>query len=356
MGHNFFLSDGVEVRNKFIHNLAVSTMPAFSLLNTDQTPASFWITNPNNEFVGNHAAGAEEYGFWFDLPAHPTGASSSSHICPVGVKLGTFVHNVAHSNGRYGLRIFSEHTPRTYPCGETHIVPTLDVGLAEDEAFSQNPPIQAVYSDFLSYKNERAGVIADKIGAVGFERITTADNIQAGIEITLPGYAKLGQSYLKDALIVGMSENYGHAENFTQTKGVVTGQRDSFYYEKVHFQDFNKASDLKTSLAAIGTCSHCTVSFDSDGLANTHVFNQISFNNVTYRIKYTSTYRSTILYSVDGSLVPETSGERYLTGSKLHLYGLDKKCTLDLSLDHSAICTKAIRKLLFTQVKPKEIL
>jgi len=28
--------------------LAVSTKRSWSILNTDQTPASFWITNPNN--------------------------------------------------------------------------------------------------------------------------------------------------------------------------------------------------------------------------------------------------------------------------------------------------------------------
>lgn len=50
MGHNFFLQDGVETKNKFTSNLAINTLPSHSLLNTDQTPASFWITNPNNEF------------------------------------------------------------------------------------------------------------------------------------------------------------------------------------------------------------------------------------------------------------------------------------------------------------------
>ncbi len=67
MGHNFFLQDGIEKNNRFINNLAVSTLPSWSLMNTDQTPASFWITNPNNYFEGNHAAGSEMYGFWFDL-------------------------------------------------------------------------------------------------------------------------------------------------------------------------------------------------------------------------------------------------------------------------------------------------
>jgi hypothetical protein len=31
-------------------------------------------------------------------------------------KLENFHNNVAHSNGRYGLRIFHNLVPRTYPC------------------------------------------------------------------------------------------------------------------------------------------------------------------------------------------------------------------------------------------------
>lgn len=106
MGHNFFLQDGIETKNKFKGNLAVNTLPSHSLLNTDQSPASFWITNPNNEFEGNRAAGSYMYGFWFDLPANPTGSSSAKDLCPVGMKLGSFKNNEAHSNGRYGVRIF----------------------------------------------------------------------------------------------------------------------------------------------------------------------------------------------------------------------------------------------------------
>ena len=60
----------------------------------------------NNDFINNHAAGAKRYGFWFDLQKHSIGPSASTNICPVGERLGVFEGNVAHSNGRYGIRIF----------------------------------------------------------------------------------------------------------------------------------------------------------------------------------------------------------------------------------------------------------
>ena len=62
MGHNFFIEDGVEQNNKFLYNLGVSTRRAWNLLNTDQTPGTFWITNPDNVFVGNRTAGSDRYG------------------------------------------------------------------------------------------------------------------------------------------------------------------------------------------------------------------------------------------------------------------------------------------------------
>jgi hypothetical protein len=67
MGHNFFIEDGIEENNEITRNLGINTLRSWSLRNTDQTPGTFWLTNPNNHFVGNHAAGSARYGFWFDL-------------------------------------------------------------------------------------------------------------------------------------------------------------------------------------------------------------------------------------------------------------------------------------------------
>ncbi len=40
------------------------TMESNALLNTDTTPASFWITHPNNTYRHNRAAGSAAYGYW----------------------------------------------------------------------------------------------------------------------------------------------------------------------------------------------------------------------------------------------------------------------------------------------------
>ena len=80
MGHNIFIEDGVETANVIEYNLVVDTRESWSLLVTDQTPASFWLQHPDNTFVGNHAAGSAKYGFHFDMPEHPTGPSADPSI------------------------------------------------------------------------------------------------------------------------------------------------------------------------------------------------------------------------------------------------------------------------------------
>ena len=79
-------------------------------------PASYWITNPDNTYIGNHAAGSDHCNFWYKLDDHPTGASATSEVCPNGEKMGIFTENVAHSATRYGLRVFPIYIPRTIPC------------------------------------------------------------------------------------------------------------------------------------------------------------------------------------------------------------------------------------------------
>jgi len=110
------------------------------MLATDQMPAAFWISNPNNYYINNHVAGSDHCGFWYSLDVHPDGMSETDSICIRGTKLGSFRGNVAHSTWRYGLRIYPELIPRRFPC------------LPND--FDTNPGIEAVFEDFLTYKNQ----------------------------------------------------------------------------------------------------------------------------------------------------------------------------------------------------------
>ena len=82
MGHTIFVEDGAETKNYIAYNVVAGTKPSFSLLNTDQTPGNFWITHPDNIFVGNRAAGSVNYGYWMDYQDTAIGPSFDPNIKP----------------------------------------------------------------------------------------------------------------------------------------------------------------------------------------------------------------------------------------------------------------------------------
>ncbi|KAG2448780.1 hypothetical protein HYH02_006132 [Chlamydomonas schloesseri] len=159
MGHTFFLEDGIETGNIIEGNLGFSTKASPALLNTDTTPATFWITNPNNTYRNNVAAGSDAYGYWVRLLDHPEGPSYTTSVCPKFTPLGRWENNVAHSNMFYGLRVHPEYYPRKEPCNGNR--------------FQQVP---AVFNGLTTYKNGVKGAIATQVGLVVFSNITAADN------------------------------------------------------------------------------------------------------------------------------------------------------------------------------------
>ena len=81
LGHGYFLEDGAETGNLIAGNLGVrtrNTATGEGVLPTDSRAATFWITNPDNTVRGNVAAGSDGFGFWYALPASPTGLSSGA--------------------------------------------------------------------------------------------------------------------------------------------------------------------------------------------------------------------------------------------------------------------------------------
>ena len=176
-GHTIFIEDAIETNNYIYKNLITKTMRSMSLLNTDQTPGNVWLTHPNNIFIDNAAAGSDRYGYWFDLQEHAMGPSADDTICPEYEKVGEFRGNSAHSNGRYGLRLFHNMIPRKYPCK-----PIVYDPANETDPWWQNPPITTIFEDFVGWKNMRNGAIAKKVGDVRFINFKTADNMLAGAE------------------------------------------------------------------------------------------------------------------------------------------------------------------------------
>ena len=173
-GHNFFVQDGIETHNIIRNNLAISSLAVTNMLQTDTSVASFWITNPTNDFYGNRAAGGDFYGIWYEIKPNPDGPSATMDVCPTGNPLGYVTNNIAHSNTRFGLRVF-QLQPRLYPCK-----PVRNDSNAVD-SWADNPSIQSVFSNFTVYKNLEDGVLAEQVGNVVFDNFVIAENYHSGI-------------------------------------------------------------------------------------------------------------------------------------------------------------------------------
>eukprot|EP00961_Rhodomonas_salina_P299142 3938684-Rhodomonas_salina.3 len=153
MGHTLFIEDGVEQFNRVEGNLGIKTMPSMNLLNTDQTPAVFWIVTVRSRLVlsvlmacavlacrqssisksqfivsscvlsvltsfeklltsrpvpqgknyilNNHAVASRRYGLWFrpEISATGTSANTVMEVHPINIPILEFDGNVGHSNG-----------------------------------------------------------------------------------------------------------------------------------------------------------------------------------------------------------------------------------------------------------------
>ncbi len=286
MGHTIFIEDAIETNNLIENNLVVDTRASNSLLNTDQTPACFWITHPNNIFRGNHCAGSARYGFWFDLQVTSTGPSFDPNVCPENSRVGEFSNNVAHSVGRYGLRIFHNMLPREKPCKPYDI------------EGGTNLPITATFTNFLSYKNGRNGAIAERVGGIEFVDFKVADVKLAGAEMSLTDDLPEGYTKISGGLFVGRSENTEADLDNASPRGIIAPRSENFVVENAKFfnYDFNEA-------AGFGDCSHCFHPASTDSGARTYTVRGLQFDDatVTRRIKYQYPQRG-IFYDEDGTL------------------------------------------------------
>jgi hypothetical protein len=133
-GHCYMTEDGGELDNVFTGNLGAGTKPASRLVTageSDNIPSTFWCSNPSNQWIGNVAAGSKDNGFWFELLQQVRGPTAtmplSAGMNPRAMPLGAFRDNVAHSNGKHGVR--------TYPHGFF-------------------PPEEGVFYNIRSFKNK----------------------------------------------------------------------------------------------------------------------------------------------------------------------------------------------------------
>jgi len=300
-GHAFYLETGSETYNEFTGNLVVSVHASAALLLTDQIPACYYITNPNNIFNNNACGGGDGQGFWFMLPDETMGASECQNICPSGIPLGSFDGNSAHSNANNGLRIYPEWIPRTNPCK-----PWVD-WTQESNPFAVNFPIQATLNNFITWKNKIDGIASERSGAILFNNPIVADNIRAGIEVSVGRFTTTQLLLVNNAIIIGQSNNNapGEASDYQQgggARGLVLPRSDFFYATTVIFHNF------PTGTTAVETCSHCEYGPTSDSGGRTNYLQGIYYSGtVTQKLRFNYPYKD-IVFDIDGSFTLSSAG------------------------------------------------
>jgi cell surface hyaluronidase len=120
IGHGVMLEDGSERFNRILSNVMALTRRPASLAAAvtpsdftgqvvqRQSPASYWITNPNNIVNDNIAAGTQGTGLWLLFPRFTVGVSATdprfSAMNPSLEPLGSMRGNICHSS-RTGLDV-----------------------------------------------------------------------------------------------------------------------------------------------------------------------------------------------------------------------------------------------------------
>src|SRR5262252_1122380 len=254
VGHCFFLEDGAEHGNEFVHNLAIQikchtskacmptnlapngeaggsnplapTNPENSftnenratyraasmsgkdtLLPSDNTVAAYWITNPDNVFIDNVAAGSDENGFWWSLPEHPQGKFEGTEISkatwPRRTRMAEFRGNVAHSNFDGFMLDRNINLENVFGlAGPSHIA-------KENPADENSKSVESLLADLTAYKNRNGGVWGRGEMHV-FQNLKAADNAIGFTNSTGSIGADTFTSLVVDSLFVGETDNIGN--------------------------------------------------------------------------------------------------------------------------------------------------
>jgi hypothetical protein len=321
VGHCFFMEDGIEHGNEFVRNLAIQTKchtskpcvptnlaaagerPNFEnrqavrqngqqskdvLLPSDNTVASYWITNPDNTYRDNVAAGSDENGFWMSLPEHPNGAFQDTDISkatwPRNMRIREFKGNVAHSN--YDGFMFDRNIAANNTFGVTgnmHIA-------RENPADTRSKIVETVFEDLTAYKNRNGGFwgrgemrtirnYKSADNAIGY---TQASGLGGGASVADPYTSRV-----LDSLFVGDTENIGNPTTDAEKaygRSLPKPMMPDFpirgyeYYDARHdvanttFRNFEDNATRKT-----GALSYLL--FTSFGVSSNNTIEKVNFEN-----------------------------------------------------------------------------
>lgn len=203
LGHGYFLEAGSETGCLFKDNLGILTRLPDSLKAVEPhdfvrehglvlLPATYWITNPGNDYIGNVAAGSEGSGFWqVNLPAPLEGTTPQP---PLETPMGIFKDNSAHSTSFSNYSIDGGINPMTHEFTTGHYRPQTSGG-------AQFIP---VIENFTAYRSLSRSLWM-RANTMRFENCVSADSRL----LTLFAFNHI----YHNSLLVGHSPNIGNPKS-----------------------------------------------------------------------------------------------------------------------------------------------
>ncbi|MEL6234908.1 MAG: G8 domain-containing protein, partial [Pseudomonadota bacterium] len=180
ISHNYYMEQNETAGNYLIDNLGINArhVGRFDEIRgaSDNTPANFYTTNAENTWIGNHGAGSEHYGFYFDLSRDER------------YGFGTVENNSVHS---IDSRAFYVHHG----------------GMAQDGSPQGDPEQPQKAADWVV-----TGLTVYKSGLGVYSQAangTFTDSVFA--EMGSNGRFRLNTT-IEDSLIIGRSDNIGNPE------------------------------------------------------------------------------------------------------------------------------------------------
>jgi hypothetical protein len=313
-GHGFFMEDGVETGNEYLGNIAfgihqVGRTTANSPQPNPNDPfvvdthdhvgqnnsrflssAAYWITNPDNTWVGNISAGSQGTGFWFILPDRAIGDSAANplynNVRPDRTNLRQFDFNSSHSSPA-GLN-FDRGSDLEVPVGAT-----LKANFAGDNWLPTEEP---QINNFTAYKHNVA--IYHRGFDANFHDNRIADsNIGTFITFT---------QRITDTLYVGHSRGNADTSDFVTGHTIYDGANT---LDGTHFAGFaaGNAHTFRTNGSALRHTSHVmtNTSFENDGSGN-----HVSVGTQGGSPSQTSPFdlSAASIYDADGTLTGHVGG------------------------------------------------
>jgi len=109
-----------------------------------------------------------------------------------------------------------------------------------DDPYHENRPIANDFYNFTGWMNGRNCFIAKDVADLRVHGFRCADNLEAGVEISVTKDYNLGEPQVRGGIFVGKSSANQHPEIASASpKGIITARTENFAVDGAHFYNFN---------------------------------------------------------------------------------------------------------------------